>query len=258
MLDENNANIERTRVSDVEVDGKGSVDRASLGVDLETETTDTMNMKNTGEGEGLSIDETKCTQRQYPSLFPDLFPIESRSGQAREECTMQSEPSTLRSSEALVARGGETAAGQSDGGGDSDMWSDTGSMASEESEGGQAFAENVEKIANRAKDSPAMRRKLKSKNRNKTFKKVVLDRRYRPVPRLLLRSCDLTITCDTGTGETFYFPDNPESRTFYEREFLEREFREWPAIDQEGEYKDLIGRTMSHMKRVMAQVRELI
>ena len=135
------------------------------------------------------------------------------------------------------------------------MWSDTGSTASEESEGGQAFSENVEKIVKRAKDLPSMRRKLKSKNRNNTFKKVVLDRRYRPVPRLLLRSCDLTITCDTGTGETFYFPDNLERRNFYAGE---REFREWPAIDQEGEYKDLIGRAMSHMQRVMSQVRELI
>ena len=163
----------------------------------------------------------------------------------------------MRSAETLVARGGETetetAAGQGDGGDESDMWSDTGSTASDESEGKQALLENVKRLVDQAKASPVLRKTLKSKDRNRTLKKILLDRTYRPVPKLLCQSCDLIITCDTGTRETYFVAVD------FQKPYIgDRMFKEWPAIDQEGEYKDLINETMKKMKRIMARVRDLI
>ena len=222
---------------------------------------DTVSMKTTGEGDGEgkggSSDTTECTQRHYTSLFPDLFPKDERSASARVDCTVRSVSPPLRSAETLVSWGGETetetAAGQGDGGDESDMWSDTGSTASDESEGEQALLENVKRLVDQAKASPSLRKTLKCKDRNHTFDKVLLDTRYKSVPKLLCRSSDLIITCDTGTRETYFVAVD------FQKPYIgDRIFKEWPAIDQEGEYKDLINETMKQMKRIMARVRDLI
>ena len=95
---------------------------------------------------------------------------------------------------------------------------------------------------------------LKRENRNNAFNSIVLDRRGRCVPTLLCRSCDVIVTCNTGTGETDFLP-YIEVEHGYNGERL---FREWPQIDEGGEYKELIDGIKIQLKKVMAQVRDLV
>ena len=144
----------------------------------------------------------------------------------------------------------KTAAGLGDGGDENDG-SDTGSTASEENDGEQA--ENVNRIVEQAKASPSLRKTLSRKDRNHTFDKVLVDTRYRGKPRLICRSCDVISTYDIVTKGIFIVAVD-----FQKPYNCDREFKEWPAVDQEGSYKDMIDATRYQMKQVMAKVRNLI
>ena len=95
---------------------------------------------------------------------------------------------------------------------------------------------------------------LKQKQRNGTFDKVVLDRRGPGVPRLLCRTHDILMTCDTGTRVADFLFIH-ESTGACE---LAKCVEEWPEIDRGGTYKKLIEKMNDALSKCMTLVREMI
>ena len=83
--------------------------------------------------------------------------------------------------------------------------------------------------------------KILKENRNKEFKKIVIDRRGRGVPRLVCFSTDTVLICDTGTLERdFYIMKGPLAGDRRPGDDLADCCKAWPDIDRGGEYKEMI------------------
>ena len=99
----------------------------------------------------------------------------------------------------------------------------------------------------------AIIQRLRQRDLNQTFDNVVLDRRGRCAPKLLCRSDNVVVCCDTGTGELdFLLMKNAcsvDGETFW---------TEWPSIDQWGTYKKLIDKCRIGLNDIMAQIRDSV
>ena len=242
-----------------------------------------------GEREGKSSN-IGVTRKELPSLFPDIFPG-SRSTHPRESVTQSPPlspcppyvrsgevrsarsceasgalrspaPSPVRPAEERDARGGEsemeTVASRSDGG----MESDTGSDESTDTDGEHALSDIVRKVVESVEGSPYLTRKLRRDYKNRTFNKIVIDRQGRGVPRVLCRSDDVIVSCDTGTGEVdFHLITKNTLRLGPTGEIKfgdnrERWCREWPGVDRGGTYKQWIDEAEVALTKCMGRVRD--
>ena len=134
---------------------------------------------------------------------------------------------------------------------DTECYSDSDPTKSE-TESEQAIEESARNIAKSAKylniyNVPENLRKV---DRNKTFIKVVCDRRCREAPRLLCLTDDLYAACDINTGKTNIELRNPDigDPSFWHY---------WPHIDQEEVYKEQLRKIRTEMNKVMSRVREM-
>ena len=98
---------------------------------------------------------------------------------------------------------------------------------------------------------------IMKENRNTDFKKVVLDRRGRGVPRLVCFSTDLVLICDTGTLERyFYIMKIPCGAGFRGHgDELAECCKTWPDIDRGGEYKQMIDALKTELPMYMDHIR---
>ena len=158
------------------------------------------------------------------------------------------------------ARGGEPeteTVTRDTGGGHSSMETDTESEtetnSESETEGEQSTIEtarNLVKIARSCIDK-SMPDCLKQKDRNETFDKCVLDWRCREAPKLLCITPDVIASCNLKT----------EEKDFQLRDFdggVLCFWHFWPAIDQDGAYKEKIDKTRIELKEVLTRVREMM
>ena len=245
---------ECTRAMQSERDG--SVDRGGAvdpGIEVSTGYT--------GEGRSNSSKDSNDTQRQLPSLFPDMF---SSVGQPPP---LSPPLSPARSTEARDARSCsdaemETAPGDGDGCDTaSDLRGDTHEKCEESTESNEENA-FLDLVRHRVKDAkcnstffmPAM---LGRKDRNNTFNNIVLDRRGKGVPRLLCCTDDVVLTYDTGTGEKdLHFREYLPSYNIGDD--LAKCGRQWPQVDRGGIYRDQIHELHAKLTKVMALIRPLI
>ena len=137
---------------------------------------------------------------------------------------------------------------------ETDIKSDTDSTETEsesetasETESEQAIQESAEKIVKSIRFYDT-RDNLRQVDRNKTFIKVVCDRRYGETPKILCMSDDLYVTFDVKTGMISFELRDPENGDpgFWHY---------WPHIDIEEERIDKI---KIEMNKVMSRVRNLI
>ena len=145
--------------------------------------------------------------------------------------------------------------GESGDSGGSDTGSDT-EGESTDSEFDQEWNRNLLKQKlDKVRDKPHYLGLLKRMNRNKTFKKIVLDRRGRGVPKLVCLSDDVLLTCDTGTQKKDMHLLGDE--TFVVSDLLGC-VTAWPRIDQEGTYRELIETLELALEQWMSLVREMV
>ena len=97
--------------------------------------------------------------------------------------------------------------------------------------------------------------KLKRKRRNKSFNKIVLDQRRGLRQKLICRSDDVLLTCDTDTQAiTFYFLGDGTWHT----DDLAGCVSAWSDIDRGGTYGQMIERLDVALEDCMSLVREMI
>ena len=99
---------------------------------------------------------------------------------------------------------------------------------------------------------------MKEKDRNTSFRKVVIDRRGYRVPRVVCCSDNVVLTCDTVTGELDFHIIERKPTISCHGDDLARCCREWPDIDRGGEYKKCIEEMTDNLKRGMVLVRHLL
>ena len=140
-----------------------------------------------------------------------------------------------------------------DHGNEMDTESDSDTESSEsETESDQAIQESAREIVRNAKflNMYNVPENLRQTDRNKTFIKVVCDRRCREAPRLLCLTDDLYAACDMNTGKTNFELRNPEmgDPSFWHY---------WPHIDQQEVYKEQLGKIRTEMNKVLSRIREM-
>ena len=236
----------------------------------------------TGDGSGNSGEEregdntAESSEKHYPSLFPDFFPI--RSTYSRESSAMRSpldsgsekdRPTvsplvpdareTGRGSAAAmeVTPGNETE--EADGTESSNCATD-GEGAGE---GEDTFLVTVRDKVTNAKCSPSIFGHLARKDRNNAFEKVVIDRRvtfgrgFSGAERVVCKANDVVLTYDTGNGSLdFHIIERrliPGAGDDFSRCCMM-----WPGIDRGGVYKDRIDQMTYDLKRSMVLVRGLL
>ena len=267
--------VAMTQTTETETEGKGEpseelYDKASTctgNVSLPSQIKSVHSLEH-NEASNYDIDRSNdtCTHRQYTSLFPDMFPDPDQltTQQSRESNTQQPPPSSrflaARDSRSEDGTHGETAGDGTEGGGDTD------SSWSTESEGGgdgqDLFLETVRKRIEDSKStcSSVTLERLKKINRNKSFSKVVIDRRGIRPERVVCLSEDVVLTFDTASGQRdFHVIERTDpSYGMTHGDHLDRICRRWPDIDRGGIYKECIEQMTADLKRSMVLVRHMI
>ena len=209
---------------------------------------------------------TESTQRQFKSLFPDIFPDPCQS-----TCTQQSDntdtqrppPSppdpVARESRSDAEEEMEATSGGGTGKGTGEE-GDTESDWSTESDIEDPFLKTVEEKITNAKCSPKILSLMTKVERNREFLNIVIDRRsFRP-ERLVCRSDDVVLTYEIGNGrKDFHIIERRGPIINNHGDDLARCCRMgWPEIDRGGAYKDTIGEMLGDLKKSMVLVRDLV
>ena len=92
---------------------------------------------------------------------------------------------------------------------------------------------------------------IKHTDRNKCFKKIVIDRRGQCVSQIVCCSDDVVLTMNTGTGEKDFFLRERRSTGESEGDALNSVCSPWPDIDRNGTYKDDIDELNYDLERIM-------
>ena len=105
-----------------------------------------------------------------------------------------------------------------------------------------------------------MRVCFKDKERNKSFKKVVIDRRGKHFKKIVCFSNDVVLTMDIDTYEKdFHFIERrSEGWGFGEGDRLYSSCVFWPDVDRGGEYKADIDELNGDLIYIMDMVRDLL
>ena len=136
----------------------------------------------------------------------------------------------------------------------SESYTDTnlGTKATE-TESQQMIKNAASELVKEAKRLQVRPELLRQKERNATFKKVVLDWRCRSAPTLQCISDDVIVTCDAETGQRvgFHLRDPGDTRLEF--------WHYWPEVDRgKSYYKEMIETAWNEMKEILNIVRESI
>ena len=175
-------------------------------------------------------------------------------GKGSQECATGTEVTAARAARDSEAETETVTRNESgDHGSEIDTESDSDTDSSEsETESEQATQESAREIVKNAKylNTYNVPENLRKVERNKTFIKVVCDRRCREAPRLLCLTDDLYAACDMNSGKTNFELRNPEmgDPSFWHY---------WPHIDQQEVYKEQLGKIRTEMNKILSRIREL-
>ena len=96
---------------------------------------------------------------------------------------------------------------------------------------------------------------IQNKARNKSFQRVVIDRRGQSVPTLVCFSNDVILTVNTGTWDKDIFIIERRSTGTGDGDKLHRDCLLWPDVDRGGVYKDIIDHFENDLPWIMDIVR---
>ena len=147
---------------------------------------------------------------------------------------------------------------RAEGGLGNDEGSDTDRDTESEREDWPTPREIIVRKVKEAKCSTLTRDLIQKKDRNKSFRKIVIDRRGRGVPRLLCLSNDVILTINTGTGEKDFHIIERRSTGTCQGDDLYDCCLDWPDIDRGGYYKDTIDELKSDLNWAMMITRNLM
>ena len=106
--------------------------------------------------------------------------------------------------------------------------------------------------------STLTRHLIKDKTRNKSFQRVVIDKRGRGVPTLVCFTNDVILTMNIGTGEKDIHVVERQSTGTGRGDDLQRACTLWPDVARRGEYKDSIDDMERELPCIMDIVREVL
>ena len=196
---------------------------------------------------------TECKQkRPYTPSPPNTLPDPSRPTEQHEDNARPPPPlsptHSARDARTFSSDQMDTADGAEGG------WGSEGGVDTEtewEDEVREIIADKVK----HSDCSKLTRDLIQNKARNKSFQRVVIDRRGQSVPTLVCFSSDVILTVNTGTGDKDIFILERRSTGTGEGDKLHRACLLWPNVDRGGVYKDSIDDFENDLPWIMDIVR---
>ena len=236
--------------------------RRDNGVDINTDTETTAQDKK--EDAFVHIQNTETTEKpprsENQNKTCDSVGLLHTSGDSTTN-TIQRDARTETETAIRDESGGHSSSGmetdsenETETNSDSDTDTNPETKATEtETESQQMIKNAASELVKEAKRLQVRPELLRQKDRNATFKKVVLDWRRSWAPALQCISDDVVVTCDAETGQRvqFYLRDPGDTR----QEF----WHYWQEVDRGGShYKEMIETALNEMKEILNIVRESI